>query len=246
MAEIRIHVHLARLGLGSRREIESWIVEGKVSINGKRAQLGAKVNPDEDSIKVKGKLIARGVSSEIKVVALHKPRGVVTTMKDPEGRPTVIQLIPKYLGRLYPVGRLDLMSEGLVLMTNDGVLAERLMHPRYEVPKVYDVKIRGNFDESKMKHLERGMRIDNTKYQPAEILDVRDVTREGIQKFKVTIKVYEGKNHHVRNLFDAIHCRVIRLKRISIGPVRVKGIARGGHKILSNQQIRLLKKEVGL
>ena len=129
-SNIRVHVYLSRLGLGSRRELESWIREGKISVNGKPAVLGQLIDPKHDKIKVRGKLIAGKTTQEALVLALHKPRGVLSTAKDPEGRDTVMRLLPPK-PRLFSVGRLDLNSEGLLLFTNDGDLAHQLMHPKF-------------------------------------------------------------------------------------------------------------------
>ena len=246
---LRIHVYLAQLGYGSRREVERWIAEGKIQLNGKPAKLGQKVDPAQDRLTVRGRPVVFRKPQESVVIALHKPRGIVTTVKDPEGRQTVMDLLSKVglrYGRLFPVGRLDINSEGLLLMTNDGELAQRLTHPRYEIPKVYDVKIRGALDESKIAFLKKGVKIDDEKVKGAEILSIRDVTQEGIKKYQVQIKVFEGKNHHVRKMFEAIRCRVIRLKRISMGPVSLKGVPRGGYRILSSGAVEKLRKEMQL
>lgn len=242
---VRVHVLLSRIGLGSRREIESWIRSGFVSINRKPAKLGQKVDPLRDELKVRGKSINLRATQAPKVIAVHKPRGVVTTSRDPEGRQTILDLVQGF-GRLFPVGRLDIMSEGLIFLTNDGNLAQHIAHPKYEVPKIYEVKIRGNLDDKKLEHLKKGISTSEGRLQGAEILNMKDVTRSGVKKFAVTVKIFEGKNHHVRKLFDAIKCRVIRLKRISIGPIGIKGIPRGGYKVLSTGDVLKLKKSVGL
>jgi pseudouridine synthase len=242
---VRLHVFLAKQGVGSRRELESWIQKGLVQVNGKPARVGQKIEPASDKIKIRGKPIAIHKPSESVVLALHKPRGIVTTVKDPEGRKTVMDLIPK-MPRLFPVGRLDLQSEGLILMTNDGELALRMTHPRYEVDKVYDVKIRGQFDDKKLAFLKKGVRTDEGKFKGAEVLSLRDVTDTGVKKYLVTIKVFEGRNHHVRKMFDAVKCRVIRLKRISFGPISLKGIPRGGYRYLTRHQVQNLRQSLGL
>jgi pseudouridine synthase len=238
--KIRIHVYLARLGFGSRREIESWVREGKVYVNGRKAVLGQLIDPHQDQMKVKGKLVGARPVTESMVLALHKPRGVLSTAKDPEGRETVMRFLPPK-PRLFSIGRLDLNSEGLLLFTNDGDLAHQLMHPKFEVPKIYEVKVRGNFDQKKKAHLEKGMLIGNERFKGAEILDVRDVTRQGMSKFKIQIKVFEGKNHHVRKLFQALQCHVVKLKRISFGPIALKGIPLGEYRKLTRTQVDRLK-----
>lgn len=241
--QVRVHVYLAQRGFGSRRAIETMIREGKVSVNGKPATLGQKISPADDQLKVRGKLIPKGLSeSETVVIALYKPRGVVTTAKDPEGRPTVLDFVPKS-PRVYPVGRLDVNSEGLLLLTNDGDLAYRLTHPQFEVAKVYEVKIRGELNQRKLEKLKRGSRIGEERFQPADILDVRGATRTGVEKNIVRIRVHEGKNRHVRRLFESVGCRVIRLKRISMGSVQLKGLGRAQYRYLSTKQISELKKD---
>ncbi len=243
---IRIQVHLARIGVASRRAIETLIREGKSSVNGKPAKLGQKIDPTDDQIKVRGKLIPKGTPAQKLVfIALHKPRGVVTTAKDPEGRPTVLDFVPKNV-RVYPVGRLDVNSEGLVLLTNDGDLAYKMTHPQFEVPKVYEVKVRGVLDSRKLDKLKKGSRIGNERFQPADILDVREATRSGVEKHIIVLRVHEGKNRHVRRLFESVGCRVIRLKRIEMGSIKLKGIARGEYRFLSQKQINDLKSSMGI
>lgn len=244
----RIHAYLARRGLGSRRAIEALVESRKVLVNGVPAKLGQKIDPSKDVIRLKGKQLSIKNPQEARVIALHKPVGVVTTVSDPQGRKTVLDLVPKSArrGRLYPVGRLDLKSEGLLLLTDDGELANRLMHPRYEVPKVYEVKIRGHLDKKKVEHLEKGVRVGGNKMQPAEVLSVIETTQSGVSKYKVKLRVFEGKNHHVRKLFESLGCRVIKLKRLSVGTVSLKGLRIGGFRILSTGQIEKLRKSVGL
>lgn len=245
---VRIHAYLAQLGLGSRREVEAAVEAGKVSINGKKAVVGQKVVPGMDSIKYRSKLVATKLSSKkARLYVLHKPRGVITTARDPFGRVTVMDLLPKRdRTKMFPIGRLDLNSEGLLLLTNDGELSHRLMHPSFEVSKVYEVKIRGNFTEKKIDHIRRGVMVENKKYKPAEILELRDVTSQGVKKFVVKIRVFEGKNHHVRKLFEALSCRVIRLKRLSIGSITLKGIPLGEARLLEDSRVKRLQEDLGI
>lgn len=243
---IRIHVYLAQLGYGSRRSIESLIEKGKVQINGKTARLGQKIDPATDEIQIKGqKILSR--EREPLFIILNKPRGVVTTRKDPQGRPTVMNLIPRQWRKiLFPVGRLDLNSEGLLLLTNDGELAHHLMHPSFEVPKVYEVKIRGELSKSKIEHLKKGMRINGEKYKGADILSIDDVTRTGFPKAVVKMRIYEGKNLHIRKMFNHLRCHVLKLKRVSLGSLSVKGIASGEYRVLESKEIEKLRREYGL
>lgn len=245
---VRIHAYLAQLGLGSRREVESVVEAGKVMVNGKKAVVGQKVTPGLDTIKYRSKLVSSSLSNkQVRVYILHKPRGVVTTASDPFGRVTVMDLIPKRdRKKVFPVGRLDLNSEGLLLLTNDGELSHRLMHPSFEVSKVYEVKIRGNFTEKKIDHIRRGVMVENKKYKPAEILELRDVTSQGVKKFVVKIRVNEGKNHHVRKLFEALSCRVVRLKRLSIASLTLKGIPLGEARVLEDSRVKRLQEDLGI
>ena len=170
----------------------------------------------------------------------------MSTANDPEGRAKVVDMVPKKLGRLYPVGRLDLMSEGLILLTNDGDLSYRLTHPKFEIPKTYEVKIRGRWDAHKQIYLEKGIRIGKEKFEPAKILSVREAARrDGVEKSIITIQIHEGKYHHIRRLFEALKCHVIKLKRISMGPVTIKGIPLGGYRILSKAKVEELHEFVG-
>jgi len=246
MEEARVHVYLSRLGLGSRREIEDQIRQGRVKINGKIASLGQKIDPLQDQVQYRSRLVPKAGQSKAVLVALHKPKGVISTVKDPERRTTVLDLLPKRFSHLYPVGRLDFQSEGLILLTNDGDLAYRLTHPRYEVPKLYEVKVRGNLGEKKIEHLEKGVKVGNQKWQGVRILDVKEVTREGTPKFKLRMELKEGKNRHIRKLFEALSCRVTDLKRLKIGSLSLKGIPKGEYRLLSKGQHLQLRKEVGI
>ncbi|TVQ80264.1 MAG: rRNA pseudouridine synthase [Bradymonadales bacterium] len=247
MSEARVHVYLAQLGLGSRREIEDQIRLGRVKVNGKIAKLGQKVDPQQDQLSYRSRLIPPSKARQnLQLVLLHKPKGVISSLKDPQGRMGVVDLLPRRFSHLYPVGRLDLQSEGLILLTNDGDLALRLTHPRYEVPKVYEVKLRGNLDPKKIEHLEKGVRVGNEKWKGVRILDLKEVTRSGVPKFKLQIEIKEGKNRHIRKLFEALSCRVIELKRLKVGPLSLKGIPRGGYKVLSDSQRQRLRRDLGM
>jgi pseudouridine synthase len=243
---LRIHAYLAQMGLASRRKVEDYIQKGYIQVNGKPARLGQIVHPAKDALTFKGKQLNFPKIKKIVVVAVNKPRGVVSTSNDPERRAKVVDMVPKNLGRLYPVGRLDLMSEGLILLTNDGDLSYRLTHPKFEIPKTYEVKIRGRWDGSKQEYLEKGIRIGKEKFEPAKILSVREAARrEGVEKTIITIQIHEGKYHHIRRLFEALKCHVIRLKRVSMGPVTIKGIPLGGYRVLSKARVEELHQFVG-
>lgn len=233
----RVHAYLAQLGYGSRRQIEALIEKGKIQINAKPAKLGQKLRPGEDEIRIRGKAVGH-IRPNPMVLLLNKPRGIIVTTQDPQGRKSVMDLLPRKLRRgMFPVGRLDLNSEGLLVMTNDGDLAHRLMHPRFDVPKVYEVKIRGELTKKKMEHIEKGMTIEGQKYKGAEILSVKEVTREGFPKFSVRLRIYEGKNHHIRKMFNTLRCHVLKLKRLSIGSLSLKGVPLGDFKVVTGKAV---------
>ncbi len=208
-------------------------------VDGRPAKLGQKVDPAIESIKYKRKVVRNLKPQDSLVYALHKPRGVVSSSKDPEGRTRVVDLVPKGF-RVFPVGRLDINSEGLILLTNDGKLALKLTHPRYEIAKTYEVKVRGSLDDKRLDFLKRGFSLGPVKYRGAEILGLREVTQDGVRKHVVKIRIREGKNHHVRKMFEAVNCRVVRLKRIAIGGYEMKGLAKGEFKKLSRHELERL------
>ena len=226
--------------------MESYVKDGKVRINGREAKVGDIVDPLKDEVRLKGKLISRRALNEKPIlIALHKPRGVVTSAKDPEGRTTVMDFLPKKY-KVFPVGRLDFNSEGLILLTNDGDLANRITHPRYEVPKIYDVKIRGKFNTKKLDHIRRGVKTPTEKMKAAEILECREVSKSGIEKYQIRVRIAEGKNHHLRRLFESLGCRVTRIKRVSVGNISLRGVPHGEFRIVPDSKVRNLKKSVGL
>lgn len=212
----KLHKVLARAGLGSRRHIEQWIQQGRVTVNGETARIGARVGP-ADRLEVDGRPVDHAPSAQPRVLVYHKPLGELVTRDDPRGRPTVFQALPALdKGRWIAVGRLDINTTGLLLFTNDGELANRLMHPGGNLEREYVVRVYGAVDEDGLEQLKTGVTLDG---RPAAFTAVTPV---GISKgpnrtFKVVLT--EGRNREVRRMWEAVGCTVSRLKRIRFGTV---------------------------
>ncbi len=208
---MRIHKFLSAAGITSRRKAEDMVRQGLVTVNGKVASIGQPVDPAHDTVLVNGVPI-KGEARHVYYL-LHKPHGVVSTTSDPEGRKTVLDFVPKGV-RLYPVGRLDYDSEGLILLTNDGALAEKLTHPKYEIKKTYHVLVKGNPTEISLKILREGVHLEDGVTAPALVENI--VPEGGNTWFDMTI--HEGRNRQVRRMCDALHYPVLRLIRTHLGP----------------------------
>ena len=238
MAQERLHKIIASSGLMSRRAAEDAILEGRVELNGKKVtEVGTKAELERDEIKVDGKPIRKQQGAL--VVLLHKPRKVVTTKRDPEGRPTVMEYLPKSL-LVNPVGRLDFESEGLLLLTNDGALANRLTHPRYGIKKVYLTTVNGTPTKKDIQRLLDGVDLDDG------LGKFDEVTSEGVTEGQTTllVTVSEGRNRFVRRMFDEIGFPVQRLKRTQVGPFSLGKIAPGKHTILQGDALSVLLKKI--
>lgn len=229
---MRINKFLAASGVSSRRECDKLIEEGKVLINGNRAVLGANV-AEEDEVKVNGNIV---ILKKNEYYLLNKPKGYISSVSDDKGRKTVMDLMPSNVGRIYPVGRLDYDSEGLLILTTDGELAQHLTHPSNEVPKTYLVKIEGVITETELNPIRSGIEIDGyvTKKCKAHIVE----TNKAYTKLHITIK--EGKNREIRKMFAAIGKEVTLLKRIKIGEITLRGLNRGEYRKLDKQEIAYL------
>ncbi len=238
---IRLQKVLAAAGVASRRASEALIDEGRVEVNGKVVtEQGLRVNPETDHIRVDGARIPpprRHV-----YLVLNKPRGVVSTMDDPEGRRSLNDYLPRATGRLFHVGRLDTDTEGLIILTNDGEFAHRMAHPSYEVRKTYQVQAAGVMDNKTIKRLEKGVVLDDGPVKPDQ---VKLVTR-GQDKTLLEISLHEGRNRIVRRMLDAVGHPVDRLARISIGPVRLKTLPVGQTRELTREELGALLDLVGL
>ena len=233
MAE-RVQKLIAAAGICSRRAAETMIAEGRVSVNGTVVALGACADAS-DRIEIDGRPI--GGAEEHIYLMLNKPTGYVTTMHDEKGRPMVAQLVGDCGARVYPVGRLDMDSEGLLLMTNDGELANKLMHPSHHIPKLYTVKVKGKVTEDQLKKLNRPMILDGYETQPAavKILTMReDATSLGITLF-------EGRNRQIRKMCEQLELTVTSLRRVAIGAITLGNLKTGCWKRLTRAQVDYLK-----
>jgi pseudouridine synthase len=237
----RLQKILSEAGITSRRKAEKLILQGRVSVNGKVvSELGTKAVLGKDDICVDGKAIK--AETEKVVVALFKPRSCVTTLHDPQGRPTVADLVKSIPMRLYPVGRLDYDAEGLLLMTNDGELAHRLQHPRYKVPKTYLVKIRGHPFEEALAQLQQGVDLEDGITAPAEL----HILEDDKKATWLSLTLREGRNHQVKRMCAAVGCPVLRLRRTKIGPIDLGNLQPGRSRKLKAREVRALRKAVGL
>lgn len=232
----RLQKYLAARGVASRRGAEELISAGRVSVNGAVVtELGSKVDPDQDRVAVDGRPI--GAATAMVYLAVNKPIGVVSTVRDPQGRPTVSDLVPK-IARLFPVGRLDADSEGLMLMTNDGELANRLMHPRYGCEKEYRVLVRGAPDERQLQELRSGVQLDDGPTAPAEL---HPAEAEGPSRRWLHVTLREGRKRQVRRMLAAVGLPVERLQRIRIGTLVLGSLPAGASRPLSRSEVAALR-----
>ena len=236
----RLQKVLAHAGVGSRRKCEQLIAAGRVQVNGTTVtELGVKVS-QEDTIHVDGK----PVSFEQKVYMIfHKPKGVITSLSDPAGRRTIIDYIKDIPQRVYPVGRLDYDTEGLLLLTNDGELANRLTHPRFHVPKTYHVTVRGVPHGTLIERLASGIELEDGMTAPATV-DYHDIVSDQKQS-TIQITIHEGRNRQIRRMFDAISHPVVRLRRVQFGPLYLHGLPRGKHRFLTEEELLELQRLTG-
>lgn len=236
---------LARMGLGSRREVEGWIAAGRVSVNGQPAELGCRVD-SMDQISVDDRPIRRDLGSEVtrRVILYNKPEGEVCTRDDPEGRPTVFDRLPRLKhGRWINVGRLDINTSGLLLFTTDGELANRLMHPSYQMDREYAVRVMGEVTEEMVERLKEGVMLEDG---PAKFTDIVASGGEGINRW-FHVCLMEGRNREVRRLWESQGMRVNRLKRVRFGPVFLgPELPVGRWRELKQNELDALSKEVGL
>jgi 23S rRNA pseudouridine2605 synthase len=238
VAQERIQKILAKAGIASRREAEGMILEGRVIVNGKVIdQLGFKADPAKDYIKVDGKRIPRFESKV--TLLLNKPRGYLSTVTDPGGRATVMDLVTKVKGRVYPVGRLDFDAEGLLLLTNDGDLAHRLSHPKFSIARTYLAKVSGVPDERKLSRLLKGIGLEDGRARAVSV----HVLRLSAKNSWVRVVVAEGRNRLVKRMFAAIGHSVLKLKRVGFGSIQLGSLPTGEFRYLTPEEIEKLKKE---
>lgn len=236
---VRLQKILSAAGVASRRAAERLIVEGRVSVNGETVrELGTKADPDRDEIRVDGRRI--GQAAAPLYFLLNKPRGYVTTRSDPEGRPTVLALIPSVRAYIFPVGRLDYDSEGLLILTNDGDLAARLTHPSHEVPREYHARVLGVPDEHDLARLRRGIVLDGRRTASADIRLLKVLGGRQEQAL-VAITLHEGRTRQVRRMCEAIGHPVTDLRRVRIGPIADEKLKLGTYRALTAKEVAALR-----
>jgi pseudouridine synthase len=232
----RIQKIISRAGLASRRLAEQWIRQGRVTVDGQTAQLGQKADPDRQTVMIDGRPVF--YEEERLWVALNKPAQVVSTLSDPQGRPTVAQLTADLKVRLFPVGRLDYHSQGLLLMTNDGRLAQELAHPAFKVPKTYLVKVKGRPRSGELDRLRQGLKIDGRPTAPAQV----EMVGPTENNTWLRITVIEGRNRLIRKMCAQIGHGVKKLIREKIGPIELGDLPPGRHRRLTRREIEALRR----
>ena len=240
MAEVRLQKFLAESGVASRRKSEELIDQGKVKVNGRVAMIGDKIDPKKDTVTVSGKKIVK--TKTFTYIVLHKPRGFITTMSDEKDRKCVAELIKDVDGRVYPVGRLDKDSEGMLLFTNDGAFANAMTHPTKHIPKTYRVTVRPSISEEQITALTQGVIIEDRKTAPAE---VRVITKEE-GRVVLEIILYEGRNRQIRKMCEEVGLEVARLKRTQIGSIKLGMLKQGAWRHLTEDEVRKLMIAAGL
>jgi len=231
----RLQKLLSAAGIASRRAAEKMIEDGRVTVNGQTAAVGMSADPERDDIRVDGERVS--ASAARRYIVLHKPKGYVTTMKDDRGRPTVADLTADAGGRLYPVGRLDMDSEGLLILTDDGAAANALMHPRHEVDKVYTVFVQGQDVKAAVKRLSAMRELEG---EPIAQPTVSLIELKG-QGAELQMTIHEGKNRQIRRMCAACGLRVSRLIRIAEGPIHLGGLPQGKWRTMTREETAYLR-----
>ena len=236
---VRLQKVIADCGVTSRRKAEGLILDGRVEVNGRTVtELGTKVNPHSDTIQVDGNTLELMAVDKVYIV-MNKPRAYMTTLSDPEGRPTVMELIFGVKQRIFPVGRLDYLSEGLLILTNDGDLANMIMHPKYEVEKVYEVKVFGHVNEGILAKIKRGVMTEDGLLKPKSVRVIEQLPNKTWLEFRLN----EGKNREIRKICDAVELTVDKLRRVAIEGLNIQSLSPGRYMFTTRKE---LMKALGL
>jgi 23S rRNA pseudouridine2605 synthase len=236
--EMRLHKAIADAGVASRRAAEEMIRTGRVTVNGQTVrEMGVKIDPEKDHVKVDGRHLKPAAPKAY--VMLNKPKDVLTTLEGPEkeDRLTIRQFLRGVKHRVFPVGRLDYDTEGLLLLTNDGELAERLLHPRYHVQKTYLTKIKGTLQSDQFRQLETGIRLEDGLTAPAQVKKIRKAEENSW----IELTIYEGRTHQVKRMLEAVDHPVLKLKRVRFGPLTLGHLPSGEYRFLTDPEIHRLK-----
>lgn len=239
--EVRLQKFMAEQGVASRRKSEELILADKVKVNGHVAQIGMKINPRKDLVTVGKQKLTNVKNRKMVYIMLNKPRGYVTTVSDELGRKTVMDLLPDFGVRIYPVGRLDKDSEGLLLLTNDGTFTNCMTHPSHEYAKVYRVTVRPAVDDNILYNLRNGIEIDGRVTAPCEVTVLTEEENRVVLEFVL----HEGRNRQIRKMCESQGLEVARLKRISIGPIKLGMLKQGDYRELSEQDVKKLLRSAG-
>lgn len=237
---IRLQKYLSQCAVASRRKSEELILAGKVKVNGRVAGLGDKINPKRDTVTVSGKKIV--LNKKHYYIMLHKPRGFITTMEDEMGRKCVAELVKDVGARVYPVGRLDRDSEGLLIMTNDGEFANFMTHPSKHVPKTYRVTIRPDITDDQLLAFNEGIEIDGRMTAPADA----HIIKKGENRVVIEVILHEGRNRQIRKMCEALGLEVARLKRTHIGSIKLGMLPQGKWRNLTEDEVHRLKVSSGM
>ena len=237
--EVRLQKLIAGTGLTSRRKAEALIADGRVMVNGKTVtELGTKVDPDRDHVKVDGKHLS--AAQPFVYLMLNKPKNVVSTLDDPGGRTTVKDYLRGVSVRVFPVGRLDFDSEGLMLLTNNGGLAQAMLHPRYHVPKTYLIKVKGVLTDQEIRSLEQGVRLEDGMTGPAQVRKVR----KGETNSWLEVTIREGRKHQVKRMLESVGHPVLKLLRTRMGPLSLGDLESGEFRFLTDREANVLRQLV--
>ncbi len=236
--ELRLQKFFTDCGIMSRRSAEKEIADGNVTVNGRIAQIGDKIDPERDVIMYKGKRIRPQLAKNFHYIILNKPRGYITSMTDPQGRKCVTELVRDYPHRVYPVGRLDMISEGILLLTDNGDLANRMTHPSHSIEKVYRVKVAGEVTQAQYDILTSPLVIDGYKIKPVKV-DIAGSDESGTV-LKMTL--HEGRNRQIRKMCEMAHLTVKRLNRVSIGTLKLNSLPVGKWRELDDDEVAYLLK----
>jgi 23S rRNA pseudouridine2605 synthase len=235
---IRINRYLSMCGIASRRKADELVLQGKVEVNGRPlTHLGAKIDPARDKVFVEGKQVTR--VHDFVYLVMNKPKDTITTLSDEKGRTTVMSLV-KTKQRVYPIGRLDRNTTGVLLLTNDGDFANAMMHPKYEIPKSYHVTLTEPLKPEDADRLRKGIRLEDGTTAPAELYIL-----PGGKRKEIGITIHEGKNRQVRRMFEALGYEVKKLDRVAYGPITKEGLSRGQTRPLTHSEVRKLKEMAG-